>query len=130
MLKAIIAVVIGFIVWTALFLGSNALIKAVIPGAYHADGSVADAWILLLALALSFVFSVASGWTAGRLAGAWAFASGLGLGALLFVVGVGVQWQYRDSMPLWYHLAFLLALWPMAMLGARLARHRARLPHH
>lgn len=42
------------------------------------------------------------------------------LGVLLLVVGIAVQASYWDALPAWWHLTFLLAILPFALLGARL----------
>jgi hypothetical protein len=71
------------------------------------------------------VYSVISGWTTARIAPAKAFASSVVLGILLLVVGIGVQIQFWDTMPLWYHLLFLGALVPAVLVGYRLVTSRA-----
>ena len=39
---------------------------------------------------------------------------------LAALVGIAVQTAYWDQLPLWWHLLFLAAIVPMAMLGAQL----------
>lgn len=121
MLKAIGAVVAGFVAWTVLFLGSNALISMALPESFNPDGSTDSVVILLVILVLSVVFSIAAGLLTARLGGDMAFKGSIGLGVLLLVVGVFVQVQFWDVMPLWYHLLFLGALIPGVLLGYRIA---------
>ena len=84
----------------------------------------------MLVLILSMIYSVVSGWAAARIARERAFASSVALGVLLLVVGIGVQMQYWDVMPLWYHLLFLVALVPAVLLGYRLATNRRVVLQH
>ena len=123
--RGIGAVVAGFVVWTVLYLGGNALLAAAFPSSFNPDGSTDSAVMLVLILVLSVVYSVVSGWTTARVAQSKAFGSSVALGVLLLIVGIGVQMQYWEVMPLWYHLVFLGALVPAVLLGYRLAMKRA-----
>jgi hypothetical protein len=116
--KTAIAVVVGFVVWTVMFLGSNSAISMVMPASFNADGSTDSVAILLLILALSVVASVVSGGLTAQRAGADAArTAGIALGVLLLAVGVFVQLQFWEQMPIWYHLLFLGALIPGVMAG-------------
>lgn len=127
MLRAIGAIAAGFVVWTVLFLGSNALLTLITPDSFNPDGSTDSAALLVLVLILSIVYSVVSGWLTARIASAKAFGSSVALGIVLLVVGIGVQMQYWEVMPLWYHLLFLGALLPAVLVGYRLAVNRRTL---
>ena len=48
------------------------------------------------------------------------------LAALLLVTGIPVQLGSWALLPVWYHLAFLIALVPMTVLGGRWQVARAR----
>ncbi len=125
--RLILAVVAGFVFWTVLFLGNNALISTAFPQYFNTDGSTDSNGMLGLILVLSVVFSILSGWLAGRIAQARAANVGTVLGLVLLAVGIFVQLQYWDLMPLWYHLGFLILLLPATVLGARLSRPRPTL---
>ena len=112
----------GFVLWTILWLGSNAATVAAVPEAFADDGSTSSAGILVLFLVLSAVFSVASGWLAVRLAKGATGKPATILGVLLLLVGIGVQAGYWSVMPIWYHLIFLALLFPAAVFGGRLAQ--------
>lgn len=120
MIKSTIAVVTGFIVWTVLFLGYNSVISIALPASFNSDGSTDSTGILILALTFSIVFSALSGLICSKLAKEGAFKSSIILGALLLGVGLIVQLQYWDQMPLWYHLSFLGLLIPGVLFGYRL----------
>lgn len=124
MLRAIGAIVAGFVVWTIFFLGGNALLTLITPDSFNPDGSTDRAGLLILILALSVVYSVVSGWLTARIARDNAFVSSVALGILLLVVGIFAQLQYWEVMPLWYHLTFLGALVPAVLVGYRMAARR------
>ena len=127
MLRVIGAIVAGFVVWTVLFLGSNSLLSIATPDSFNPDGSTDSAALLVLVLILSMVYSVVSGWLTARIAQAKALGSSVALGVVLLVVGIGVQMQYWEVMPLWYHLLFLGALLPAVLVGYWLAADRRRM---
>lgn len=127
MVRLIIAVVVGFIFWTVLFLGNNALISTAFPQFFNRDGSTDSNGMLVLILVLSVVFSLLSGWVAGRIAQVRAMGAGIVLGLLLLAVGIFVQMQYWHLMPLWYHLSFLILLLPATVMGARLTKPKPAL---
>lgn len=122
--RAIGAVVAGFVLWTVLYLGSNSLLSIATPESFNPDGSTDSAALLVLILVLSMVYSVVSGWATARIAPAKAFGSSIALGVLLLLVGIGVQMQFWEVMPLWYHLIFLAALIPAVLVGYRVATNR------
>lgn len=111
----------GFVLWTVLWLGSNAGVAAALPDAYADDGSTSSTGILLLLLVLSAVFSVVSGWLAVRITKGSSTQPATILGVLLLLVGIAVQAGYWNVMPIWYHLIFLALLFPAAVFGGRLA---------
>ena len=125
MLRSILAVAAGFALWTVLWLGSNGLTAAAAPDAFNPDGSTDAVGLLLLFLVLSVVFSVVSGYVTALVARRKEAQHALYLGLLLLAVGLFVQVQVWDLMPLWYHLLFLVLLVPAALVGGRL---RARRP--
>lgn len=118
--RAILAAVLGFVLWTVLFLGGNAAITAASPSSFKADGSTDSAGMLVLLLILSIVYSVVSGVLTAKVGKEKALGASIGLGIALLGVGIAVQAQYWNVMPVWYHLSFLGALVPGVMVGAKL----------
>ncbi len=121
MLRYLLAILAGFVLWTILFLGGNAVLAALVPSAFNEDGSTSSSMLLIVLLLLTVIYSVLSGITTARIAQAHQVRCGLVLGLLLLLVGIGVQLQFWDIIPLWYNLAFLALLVPGAWFGARLA---------
>lgn len=120
MIRNSLSVLSGFILWTVLFLGGNALLVRLMPSAFNEDGSTDSNGMLFVVLVLTVVYSVISGMTTARIAKTNAIRWGLVLGVLLLVVGIGVQLQFWGVLPLWYNLAFLSLLLPASWFGARL----------
>jgi hypothetical protein len=118
-MRQIVAVIAGFILWSVLWLSLNQLllVLGVMPPAVTEP--VTTATPLLVLLAGSVLISLVSGYVTARITGVpWALAA-LALGALLLATGIFVQLKLWYLIPLWYHLAFLLLLIPMTLLGAR-----------
>lgn len=120
-MRTVLAILAGFVLWTVLFLGGNALLTTLAPDAFNEDGSTDSGVLLAILLLLTVLYSVLSGFVTARIAQKNQSRSGLLLGILLLLVGIGVQLQFWDVLPVWYNLAFLALLLPGAWAGARLA---------
>lgn len=122
MIKIIIGALVGFFVWSALWIGSEFVINFTAPAIMPLeDFSNMTTTYLALKLALSVLFSVVSGYIAAVVAGERR-QSPLILGVVLFFFGLGVQLSYFDKFPKWYTFTLLLLLLPMSVLGSRLRR--------
>ncbi len=118
-MKQILGVVIGFILWSVLWLSLNQLLLALGIMSPTVTEPLTNSTPLLVLLVGSVLISLASGYVTARIAGlAWALPA-VALGVLLLATGVFVQLKLWYLIPLWYHLAFLLLLIPMTLLGAR-----------
>jgi hypothetical protein len=132
MVRIILGVVAGFIVWSILWVGSDAVFSAISAdwGKTSAEFQAAVAnktpyalstTVTIALLIKSFIISIISG-----LIAAWIARentkSTIILGFLLLIVGILVQLAHWNYMPLWYHLLFLLSLIPMTMLGGKLKK--------
>ena len=121
MVRQIISIAAGFGLWSALWLGGNALMRSVAPaGTYNDDGSTNSVGMLIILLLFSFIVSAAAGYVMMMVAPAETLRNAIILGVILLVVGIGVQSAYWNVMPLWYHLLFLGGLLPLTVLGASL----------
>jgi hypothetical protein len=133
MLRIVLGALAGFVLWSILWVGGDALLSAISPdwwGKTSLEFRAAvenktpyslDSIVLILLLVKSVVISVISGFVTAIIAGENA-KSTLGLGILLVLFGIFIQSIYWNYMPLWYHLPFLLLLIPMAMLGGKLRK--------
>lgn len=120
MLRAIGAVIGGFVVWSILWLVVGAALKSAAPAAFDEDGMTSDTTVLGAALAASVVASLLSGFSVALIDRRSTRGAAMGLGVLLLAVGIAVQASVWSKMPLWYHLSFLTLLIPATLLGANL----------
>jgi hypothetical protein len=133
MLKMVLGIIVGFVVWTVLWVGSHALFAALSPnwfgkmGTDMADAAgkgipyQVDSTILILILIESFIVSIISGYVTAAIANENVLSTFI-LGILLLLVGILIQASIWNYMPLWYHLPFLIFLIPMAVLGGKLKK--------
>lgn len=133
MIRTILAVIVGFCVWSILWVGGNQLFMILSPDWYAASEQAfmkaiankepfpADSTILLIHLVLSVIVSFISGYIAALVAGENK-RSTLWLGIVLLIVGILVEAAYWNYIPIWYHLLFLILLIPMTIAGGKLRR--------
>jgi hypothetical protein len=119
--RIVLGVVVGFIVWSVIFVGGESLMRAVAPATVApVDATYVGSPLLLLGYLLRSVFaSVAAGFVAAVLARENS-KTPLILGVVFLIVGLLVQISAWSVLPVWYHLTFLVLLIPMTMLGGKL----------
>lgn len=132
MLRIILGIVVGFVVWTILWIGSDAILAMLLPfykenieGFQKAletkEPFQVSSGTLLISLARSFIFSIIAGYVTASIARENTMST-LGLGTLLLAFGIFIQSVYWNYIPLWYHIPFLLLLIPMTFLGGKLRK--------
>ena len=127
MLKNIVSVVAGYAVWTVIFLGGAALVRAARPDVHDENGFTSDVTTLSIYLVISIIASFGSGFLTAKIAiHRWVCASILAI--LLLGTGIPVQLSAWDKLPVWYNLAFLILLVPVTMFGASLIKTREQNP--
>lgn len=131
MVRIILGVLVGFVVWSILWLGSDQVLINLSKGWYGVHQYTfqaavdtgtpftPDTTILFMHLIRSVVISLMSGFIAAFVAGENRKAP-LGLGVLLLLFGAGVEAYAWNYLPIWYHAAFLLLLIPVTIIGGRL----------
>jgi len=120
MLRIILGVVAGFIVWSILWVGVDAGLRAVwISYDESVKAMTFSSSMLIVPLILSAIVSIVSGFVAALIAKENS-KSPLILGIVLLIVGIFAQMGVWDKIPLWYHLAFWILLVPMTVLGGKL----------
>ncbi|NJM52520.1 MAG: hypothetical protein HC846_03445 [Blastocatellia bacterium] len=130
--RIILGAIVGFIVWSVLWVGSDAVFMA-ISSSYreYMEGFnkaletkqpfEINSTILFLTLIKSFICSIISGLVAAMLAKENT-KSTLLLGVLLLAFGIFIQSTLWSYLPLWYHIPFLVLLIPMTFLGGKLQK--------
>ena len=133
MVRIILGVVVGFIAWSILWLGSDQVLRSVSPGWYGAHAAqfdtaefsdppfVANTSILILDLVRSVIISLMSGFLAVFVANE-AKKTTIVLGVLLLAFGLYVQLSVWKYVPIWYHFLFLFLLIPMTIIGGKLKK--------
>jgi hypothetical protein len=124
MIRAIVAVIAGFGLWSVLWVSSNQIVIRLMPDAFGADGSIDSNGIMAGFVVLSFLYSLFAGYTVvtisrGSMKPAYVFA------VIQLVVGIFVQSMYLHVLPAWYHISFLILLVPGVLIGARIRTGRA-----
>ena len=124
MLRTILAIIAGYILWTALWFAGNLTIFAEATRVAGAGERYDKAGPLIGILILSIVCSAAAGLAASLIAGRCTRSrvAALILGLLLLLTGIGVQLGVWDLMPVWYHLTFLILLLPVTFAASLLRR--------
>ena len=131
MLRIILGVIAGFIVWSIIWVGMDALLSVISPdwfGKNLTDFQNAvelnAPFVTPVSVSVYLIFqSVLCSLIAGFAAAAIAKEnrkSTLALGVLLLITGVFVEASHWNYLPIWYHILFLLLLIPMTVLGGRL----------
>lgn len=132
MTRIILGIIVGFVAWTILWLGSDYIFGMLLPW-YQAQNDAlelavvnqkalpADNTQLLIRLATSVIASILSGFLSVVVSKEQAKTTII-LGILLLIVGIAVQASIWSYIPIWYHLTFLVLLIPMTILGGKLNR--------
>lgn len=125
MLRQVLAVIGGFLLWSVLWLLLGLALAA--GGWLPAAAEPVTAWLPLVVLLLgSIVSSLLSGFAAAAIARTSGYRVAIAVGLLLLVVGITVQAQNWQLMPVWYHAAFLICLVPACIVGANFRARTAR----
>ena len=126
-MKTIAAVLAGLIAWILVATAVNLLLRASWPHYHEAETAFNFTPGMMIArLTLGAVSSVCSGFVVAwitKVNGAAVKITGVALLAL-FIPNHYLLW---DKFPVWYHLTFLISLFPLTIFGAMLrARRTAR----
>ncbi|HEY8559696.1 MAG TPA: hypothetical protein VIL74_04780 [Pyrinomonadaceae bacterium] len=135
--RIILGAIVGFVVWSVLWVGSDAVFSAISSDwgktstefqeavANNTPYALSSA-VLIALLVKSLIVSMISGFFTALIAGE-NFKSTLALGVLLLIFGIFVQLAHWNYMPLWYHIPFLILLIPMTIFGGKLKKPKTML---
>ena len=133
MVRIILGIIAGFVVWSIVWVGSDATLIMLSPDWYgkhstdaekafmNATTLVSDPLILVVNLLRSFFTSLMAGYIAALVAGEYKRSTMI-LGVILIAIGVFIEYTFWNLAPAWYHILFVLFLLPMTVLGGRLRR--------
>ena len=118
--RSIVAVVVGFLVIGVLAMGTDAILKANVPGVFGLGGRVDSVPWLIAMQVYVFVYAVFGCWLAARLAPDHPMRHALILGVLGLVLNVGGSIAMWNTAPVWYHIVAIALVMPAAGLGGRI----------
>ena len=118
MIASIVAIVTGYVLWTAIWLGGNALLFKDVADVVNAGGVSDKTGPLLAVIGLSLVCSLAAGLVVAAISRRTSAV--LITGVLLLATGIFVQSTVWSQMPVWYHLSFLSLIIPAVFLGGKI----------
>ena len=124
MIRAILAVLAGIVLWGVVWTGGHAVLTAIFPGSHDEDGFTQSAGLLLVYLFGSVVPSLCAGYAAAWIAKLRPMRVVAVLAAIQLVIGIVVQAGVWDRAPVWYHVPFLLMVVPAHVLGGWLRAER------
>jgi hypothetical protein len=123
-LRAILAIIAGFVVWFAAATVGNLLIRALVSGYAEVEKTMNFSLIMLLArLVLGAGATIASGVAVAAVMARPRWPVPV-FALLLVALFVPVHVSLWSKFPIWYHVVFLGSLFPSVMLGARLMGSR------
>ena len=122
MWRTLASIVAGLVAWAVVVTILNFCLRAGLPGYHEAEATLRFTMAMkmgrLIEAALS---SLAAGAVAGLIAPSKWWAPWL-VGLIILAMFVPVHVKLWQSFPIWYHLAFLVPLAPLVVLGGYLAR--------
>ena len=131
MVRIIIAVIVGFLAWSIMWVGSEQVLSSVFPawlGAHqieferavvNKEAYTVDSGILIFNLFRGIIISIITGFLTAVIAGENRIST-LILGVLLLAFGLYIVSVTWTMIPVWYHVLFSLMLIPMTILGGKL----------
>lgn len=118
MIMSIVAVIAGYVAWTAIFLGGSAIVRSALASTHDAAGYSSDTSTLVVYLVLSMFTSAVAGFVTAKISKVKVRRDTLILAVALLATGIPVQLSAWDVLPVWYNLAFLILLAPLTIWGS------------
>lgn len=120
MLRSVAAVLGGFMLIGGLSFGADAVLRAVVPGAFGADGRVESVPVLFAIQGYVALFAITGCYLAARWAGRRPMLHALVLGLLGLVFNLAGAAALWETAPAWYHVLSIALVMPYAWIGGRL----------
>ncbi len=128
MIRSIIAVIAGSVIWMVTALGMDGVLMSLMPTWFGANGKVESVPLMLFMMSYSLLFSVLGGFVTASIARRKEIQHALALGGLQLAMGIIATVQFYDTAPLWFHVTFLLLLVPANIFGGQLRAMQKRNP--
>jgi len=120
MVRRIIGIIVGYAIWSGLWLAGNAILFKEVGAVVQRGQPYMNAGPYFGILVLSVVCSLAAGLSTAAIAKKKQIHSVLIMAVLLLVTGIAVQAGVWPLMPVGYHLTFLALLVPVSLAGGNL----------
>ena len=121
--RTVLSVVLGLVAWAVVVTLLNFGLRAAIPGYHAAETTLQFTGAMkagrLLEAALT---SLVAGWVVSLIDPSKKWGPWL-VGLIVLAMFLPVHVKLWDRFPIWYHLAFLVPLVPLVLLGAALGRN-------
>lgn len=131
--RIILGVIVGFLVWNVIWVGSEKIMSVIWPDWYgvhqvafekavtEGGDFTPDTTILVMNIVRGAIISILCGWLAALIARENR-RSPLILGILLVAFSLVIVAMSKGIVPLWYLAIFTIMLLPMTMLGGKLKK--------
>ena len=131
MIRIILGIIVGFVAWSIIWIGSDALMQSFSPAWWRVQKDAmqlavvnnesyrTDTLISVLDLVRSVIASIMAGYLAAIVAGENRRSPFI-LGFILLIVGIAVQWHLWNVYPIWFHPVFWILLIPATILGGKM----------
>ena len=124
MRRAIVAVVVAWVLWSILWVGMNTGAQTLLPELIDPSRRLDHAGVLSLYVVWSVVASVAAGYVCARIGKTFAMKAVWTLAIVQLLIGIAIEASIWEMVPVWYHLVFLALLVPATVWGGRLSVRR------
>lgn len=117
MLRSILAIVVGFVVIGVLAFGTDALVHAMMPGAFDAALRTDNVPILVGTIVYVTIYAIAGSYLTALLAPSRPMRHAMILGVLGLLFNIAGTYAGWAKAPAWYHITALLLVLPSAWIG-------------
>ena len=122
--RGLVGAVAGLVAWVIFATVANLALRLLMPGYAEAEPSMKFTIAMMIGrLLIGGVSSVIAGSVAAWIAKGAGWVPAM-VGVILVAMFIPVHVGLWDTFPVWYHLAFLISLLPLALLGAKLVASR------
>ena len=124
MRRAIVAVVVAWVLWSILWVGMNTGAQALLPGLVDPSRRLDHPGVLSFYVVWSVVASVSAGYICASIGKTFAMKAVWTLAIVQLLIGIAIEASLWEMVPVWYHLVFLALLVPAPVWGGRLSLRR------
>jgi hypothetical protein len=121
-MRSVLAISVGFVVWSVIWLGSYPIASSVSPESFRGDSPMQTTGIAIVFIFVSIICSGAAGCATAKLSKTSSARNVMILAAILLAVGLFVEVSNWALSPVWYHLLFLVLLIPTTIAGGKLGK--------